>query len=343
MAYWTAVVLFALIGVLVVALPVPYVVLGPGEVCNTVGGPSPSCQLSTPTLVTITPPSARHLKPDSLDLTTVSVSGRTYLYNAIAAWLDPHVAVVPRDLIYPPGQSDQQVQQADIDQMQQSQLDAAVAALTVLHDVEVTVVKVVPGYPAAGRILPGDVLRTLNGQPVVNAQKLLDLLASVHPGQRVAVGLLRRGHPMTVSLTTTHAPSDPSVAVLGVQIDNRFTHGLGVRVGLQQVGGPSAGLMLSLGILDELLPYSLTGGRIVAGTGTIDQLGTVGPIGGIQQKMYAARHFAHATVFLAPSGDCADARAAIPAGLQVVRVDTLAGALHALAQLRAGHTALPGC
>jgi len=115
-----------------------------------------------------------------------------------------------------------------------------------------------------------------------------------------------------------------------------------VNIQLKDVGGPSAGLMFALGIVDKLNPEDITGGSFIAGTGTIDDNGTVGPIGGIQQKLVAARQ-AGASVFLTPEGNCADAAAATPDGLRLVRVEDLDGALKALDALRTGSGAVPSC
>jgi Lon-like protease len=108
-----------------------------------------------------------------------------------------------------------------------------------------------------------------------------------------------------------------------------------------RIGGPSAGLMFALGILDKLGPTDLTGGRFIAGTGTIDVTGDVGPIGGIPLKLIAARDKG-ATAFLVPSGNCAEASRNPPAGLDLIKVDTLSGAVNALGALRAGKPA-PHC
>jgi len=116
-----------------------------------------------------------------------------------------------------------------------------------------------------------------------------------------------------------------------------------VKIGLKDVGGPSAGLMFALGIVDLLTPGDLTAGASVAGTGTIDPAGAVGPIGGIQQKLRGARD-SGATVFLVPAANCDEARGAPPKGLRLVKVDTLSGALDDLADLKAGRTsAVPAC
>lgn len=323
-------------------VPVPYVTLGPGPVCNTVGRPTATCPSQYPnSLIRITPASAMHAKRDVLALTTVDVSSSVSLLAVLQAYLSHSEAVVPREVLFPPGESAKQVDKANANQMTQSQDSATVVALTHLGLVSVLVHSVQAGSPAAGRLRVGDTIRALDGAPVGNTAALLAAMGRVRPGQKVVLTVLRNGRSRTVSVVTAAAPGDAHRAFLGVSIANRL--GVHVSVGVKGIGGPSAGLMLSLGIFDELVPYSLTGGRVIAGTGTIDDLGNVGPIGGIQQKMYAARHHEHASVFLAPAGDCAEARGNIPAGLQVVRVRTFDGALADLAALRAGRTNLPSC
>lgn len=112
---------------------------------------------------------------------------------------------------------------------------------------------------------------------------------------------------------------------------------------LADVGGPSAGLMFSLGLIDKLSPEDLTGGAFVAGTGTIDDAGTVGPIGGVTMKTIAARD-AGAEFFLTPKDNCAAAAADKPGGLTLIEVADLQGALDALESIRTGDTAaLPQC
>jgi PDZ domain-containing protein len=117
-----------------------------------------------------------------------------------------------------------------------------------------------------------------------------------------------------------------------------FTVDLGLA---NEIGGPSAGLMFALGIMDKVGTVDLTGGRFIAGTGTIDPKGNVGPIGGIQLKMIAARDKG-ATVFLAPAGNCGDVRGATPDGLQVVKVTTLHGAVQDLLRIQHGQS-VPSC
>jgi PDZ domain-containing protein len=110
------------------------------------------------------------------------------------------------------------------------------------------------------------------------------------------------------------------------------------------IGGPSAGMMFALGIIDKLGHTDLTGGRFIAGTGELDSANpnaAVQPIGGIQQKMAGARAEG-ATVFLSPAANCSDARSAVPAGMKLIKVSTLSGAVRSLEALKAGRSA-PSC
>jgi PDZ domain-containing protein len=141
---------------------------------------------------------------------------------------------------------------------------------------------------------------------------------------------------------TTGKASDGR-AIVGILPGTDHTYPFTIDIGLQDVGGPSAGLMFSLGIIDKLTPTDLTGGRFVAGTGTIGDDGTVGPIGGIQMKLIAARDKG-AQYFFTPSENCPEAVQGTPSGLTLVKVDNLAGALKALDSIRAGrNAALPAC
>ena len=128
---------------------------------------------------------------------------------------------------------------------------------------------------------------------------------------------------------------------MGVQITEEFKFPFQVKFSVGDIGGPSAGMMFALGIIDKLTKMDLTAGRFIAGTGEIEPSGRVDPIGGIQQKMVGARN-AGSTIFLTPAANCADAKGAIPAGLRLVKVSTLNQAVTYLEALKAGHSA-PSC
>ena len=128
---------------------------------------------------------------------------------------------------------------------------------------------------------------------------------------------------------------------MGVEVEEQYRFPFTVRISVGEIGGPSAGMMFALGIIDKLSHDNLTGGKFIAGTGEISPNGTVSPIGGIQQKMAGARA-AGATVFLTPAANCPDTAGAVPAGLRLIKVSTLAGAVHDLEAIKAGGN-VPSC
>jgi PDZ domain-containing protein len=302
-------------------LDVPYVILQPGPTSNTLGseGGKP--------LITIqgraTYPAKGHL-----DLTTVSVLGgpgqRIDLLTALRAWIDGSDAVVPEEQVFPKGQTAKQADEENSAEMNQSQQEATAAALHQLgigYTSKVTVSEISKGAPADGKLRAGDILVSIDGTRIEHGAQVRALITKHKPGETLRIVVQR----------------------VGVLSNETFVFPFTVRISLNDVGGPSAGLMFALGIVDMLTPGDLTGGGYIAGTGTIDEVGEVGPIGGIQQKMRGARH-AGATVFLAPGDDCAEAKADTPKGLRVVKVDTLAQAVSALDAVRAGRVSgLPTC
>jgi PDZ domain-containing protein len=189
--------------------------------------------------------------------------------------------------------------------------------------------------PAHGKLAKDDEITSVDGQPVTSTQKLQELIRAKPAGTTLTIGYTRSGQAATVPITTAKA-SDGSPRI-GIQAENKQPHpSFTVKIDLDKIGGPSAGLMFSLGIIDKLDPTDLTGGKIVAGTGTIDDEGRVGPIGGIPQKLIAARD-AKATIFLTPGDNCAEAVANAQPGLKLVKVTSLDDALAALAALREGN------
>ncbi|HEX4832673.1 MAG TPA: S16 family serine protease [Trebonia sp.] len=324
-----------------VFVSVPYVVLMPGPTLNTLGKDS-----SGAALITI---SGHQVYPTSgnLNMVTVSYTGapppRTgvNIFQALRAWLNPSEAVVPASEIFPPGQSAQQTQTQDTAQMAGSQEQATAAALSALHIKYATTVSVLQaekGTPAYGVLKAGDVITSVNGTTVTSAASLTSLITAHPAGTVLHLVVTRSGHSVPVSVATKAVGGHP---VIGVDVQEGYKFPIQVRITVGEIGGPSAGMMFALGIIDKLTPLNLTGGKFIAGTGEITAAGQVQPIGGIQQKMVGARD-AGATVFLAPAGNCADTTGAIPAGLRVVKVSTLSGAISDLEALRAGKP-VPSC
>lgn len=322
-------------------LPVPYVTLSPGPTTNTLGS------VAGTELIHI---DGHKTYPDTghLNLTTVSVQGgpqqRMDLVTALAGWLDGSIAVIPEEQVYPKGQSAKQAEQASTNEMRDSQESATTAALRSLAipvTTRVAVNQVPAGSPASGKLQVSDVIIDVDGHAIDGGTALRALITAHAPGDPVTFLIERGGKRTDVTVTTAKAPDGRTI--VGITTSDVADYPFTVKIGLRDVGGPSAGLMFALGIVDKLTPGSLTGGAFVAGTGTIDDNGTVGPIGGIAQKMIAAKR-AGATVFLAPAGDCAEAISTVPHGLKLVRVDSLKSALAALDALRANHNAkVPTC
>jgi Lon-like protease len=326
--------------VVVFAVPVPYVALIPGPTYNTLGplDGKPVVQISGHRTYTA---------PGHLNMVTVSYIGGPganppfNIVAAIQAWLSPHEAVVPQEELFPPGQTQQQVVKQDSEQMANSQQTAQAAALCQLGITFTTVdtiASTIKGLPAAGRLHRGDVITAVDGKKVTCTSTASAMIRARRVGQRVVLTVRRGGTRHTVALRTASYRGQP---VIGVNVVESFRFPFTVKINIGNVGGPSAGMMFALAIVDKLTPANLTGGKFIAGTGEIEVNGKVDPIGGIQQKMAAARA-AGATVFLAPAGNCQDTSRAVPAGLRVVRVSTLRGAIAALKALKAGQR-IPGC
>jgi PDZ domain-containing protein len=306
---------------------VPYVALGPGPTYNTLGEVD-----GTPVLEI----DGRRTFPTDghLDLTTVGVQPRLTLAQALRGWFERDLAVVPREVVFPPGQTDEQVNEENAAAMVASQSAAVGAAARELGlRPRVTVSELAPRSAAEAFLKPGDVLVAVDGTPVRDSEQLRQLVSDREPGRTVRVAFERAGRRDEVVLTTRAAESDAGRAVIGVLTAEMYD--LDVDINLEEVGGPSAGLMFALGILDKLDEPSLTGGKYIAGTGEIDADGTVGPIGGITQKLIAARRKG-AVAFLVPAANCEEAATRPPAGLTLVKVGTLDDALRGLEAVREG-------
>ncbi len=319
-------------------LPVPYAELGPGPTLDTLG-----VDQSGKEIIQLTgrpeDKTAGHL-----NLTTVSVRDRLDLLGALRGWLDPERAVVPREEIFPPGQTAQQTDEKNTRDFVTSQNSAELAALAYLKLTKVVISQVATDSPSHGKLAEKDVIVAVQGTKVGDVAQLGRVLGAVRPGTTVTVTYDRGGKTATTQVTTTEGTDEngKTRAVLGVGVTLASTATFQVKIGLDdRIGGPSAGLMFALGILEKIGPEDLTGGRFVAGTGTIDVSGQVGPIGGIPLKLIAAKHKG-ATAFLVPAGNCAEASRKPPAGLTLIKVDSLTGALTALTALRDGQPT-PAC
>lgn len=328
------VIAFGLIGAFV---RVPYVAIGPGPTYDTLGdaGGAPVIQIQGQQ----TYPTAGQLR-----MTTVSLNDQITLFGALGLWASGRYALAPREEYFKPGESDEQVQQENVKEFQDSQSNAEVAALRHLgYPIKVLAQDIVAGSPADHVLTAGDRLLSINGKQIGQEDDVRAAVANTTPGQTIPIEFQHgTDAPKTTQLQLAANPdTSQKQGFMGLQPVDRADVPFDVKVSLQDVGGPSAGLMFALAIVDRLTPGEMVAGQTIAGTGEIDEKGNVGPIGGISFKVVGARE-AGATVFLTPSQNCAEAAAAAPDGLKLVKVDNLDSALTALDDLKTGKPT-PSC
>jgi PDZ domain-containing protein len=329
------VVLLVLFGVLGTTLPVPYVAQVPGPTFNTLG------DIDGEPIISVDGRERNDVE-GNLNLTTVGVSrGGLSLVQAVRGWFDDEVSVVPEESVYPPDRSEEETRRANREAFLTSEQAAQTVALGRLgYPVKVVVQGLAEDSPSEGALAEGDALEAVDGRPTPDLDSLNDVLASIPGGTSVTVSFTRLGEPGSATVTTRPA-EEREGSLLGISVLEQPSAPFDIDIQVEDVGGPSAGLMLTLGILDLVGDENLTGGAVVAGTGTIDRAGEVGPIGGIPLKMVAAQDI-EADLFLVPAGNCAEAMAAPDPGFPMARVATLDDALEALADLEAGRTPV-GC
>ena len=330
-----------LLGALIALAPARYAILSPGPATNALGSSNGQRLIQVtghPTYPT----------SGSLDFTTVRIYGgpgaHVNLFLAVKGWLAAHDDVIPEELEFPKGQTSKQINEQNAQDMTTSQEDAAAAAL---REMGITVPEVVtvqsrtPGAPAAKVLKDGDIITSIDGTALTSGAQLHSVIEAHKPGDVLTLGLIRDKKPLTVKAKTT---KDGNRTLLGITPGITFKMPFQVRIDTHDVGGPSAGTMFALAVYDTLTPGSLTGGKRIAGTGTIDPSnGAVGVIGGIAQKMVGAKQ-AGAQWFLAPQSNCSDVVGHVPDGLHVVKIRTLHEARIDVEKIAAGDTSgLPTC
>jgi PDZ domain-containing protein len=334
-----------LLGVLGSLIQVPYAVMRPGPISNVLGTTTHSDRSSADLIVI----NGHENFPTtgSLDFTTVRINGGpgypVNVWSVVGAWIDPRQDVYPVDAIYPPQQTQEQVQQENQAEMVDSQQEATAVALRaagVPVTEKVSIASVSVDAPSGTAFQAGDVLVSIGGTEITSADAARKAIQQATPGSTLDVVVDRGGSKIALK-PKTGASGGRTVLGVVLKIDFQFPFSVSIDAG--NVGGPSAGLMFSLGIYDKLTNGSLTGGRNIAGTGTINSAGAVGPIGGIRQKLVGAKE-GGATYFLAPADNCEEVRGAVPDGLQAVKVATFDEAKTAVDKIAAGDTkGLPAC
>jgi PDZ domain-containing protein len=336
--------LIAVLGTVAALRPVGYVIFRPGPTMNVLGS------FDGKTIVSVS--GHKTYRDDgALRMVTVYAGGpdqRTSLFDVIYSWIDPDRAVLPRS-IYDKGETDASTRQESAVEMTSSQDNATAAArdaLGVAFRTEVEVSTVAKDGASAGILQKGDVLLAVNGKTTPDATALVTLIRAIKPGTPTELTIRRAGAEKKVTVTTKADPDDKNSSRIGVGIRSTFAFPFKVRIKLPgTVGGPSAGMMFALAIYDVLTPGSLTGGATIAGSGEITPDGTVGPIGGIGQKLPAAQRDG-AKLFLVAQENCAEAVRSHfdPGKMRLVKVHKLADAIKDLEAWRDNHdVALPRC
>ncbi|MFT4214888.1 MAG: PDZ domain-containing protein [Microbacterium sp.] len=330
-------------------LPTSFVIQQPGPVFNTLGTTQNADGDEVP-LITVSGATS-YPTAGSLNLLTVQVVGNREhtpsWFDLALAWFDPAKSVIPLDDVFPEGQTTQEREEESAVMMVDSQKEATAAALLELgYDVNpmVRVYSLIDGSAAEGILEPDDIIRAADGQAVTQTDELRTIINAAG-GDPVELTIERDGETLTETITPHATEVDGETTwLIGVSTLHDYDFPIDVTIQLDSVGGPSAGMMFALGIIDTLTEGELNGGEEIAGTGTIDSAGTVGAIGGIRQKMFGAVG-AGARYFLAPQDNCSEVVDHVPSGLQVFAVSTLDDALAVLEAIRTGDDLadLPTC
>jgi Lon-like protease len=279
-----------------------------------------------------------------LYLTSVGIDDNVRFYEALLDMANHDVELLPRNLIYPDQQDDQEIDRENAQAMDLSKETATVVALRqVGYDIEpsaVQITEVLAGAPAHGKLKPTDRILAADGRKVHSTEQVRAAIRSHQAGERVTFKIERNGHTSTVPVSLQQVDGEPRV---GIVLRDVFPS-LPVKVSIEtqnHIGGPSAGLMFTLSIIDKLTEEDLTAGRRIAGTGEIALDGGVLPVGGVAEKLVTVDRMGVKTFFI-PEGNCDGVRGRVPKGLRLVKVANVKDALRFLRDPKAAATA-PGC
>ncbi len=324
-----ALVPIVIFGALLWTVTVPYVALGPGPTFNTLG------EVDGKQVVDIEGTEV-HPTTGHLNMTTVSQRDQLSLVQALVFWASGRDQLVPRDLVYPPDRSREEVEEANSRDFRESEDSAEYAALHYLkYPMAITVESADEDGPSDGKLQAGDAIDAVNGTPVANLDEFQALMKDTRPGETIVVDYRRKNAPSGTTEITLDAHPEGEQGFMGVNVLDAPWAPFSIEFNLANIGGPSAGLMFSLAVVDKLTTGDLNGSKFVAGTGTISGDGQVGAIGGITHKIAAAEE-AGATVFLVPAENCAEAKTAETDGIDLLEVDTLEQAIDSMRVLSAG-------
>jgi len=312
-------------------LPTGYVIERPGQVFNVMGTVSGEPVISSDDLEV-------YASDSRFDVTTISLVGNRdstpSWVQVLLAWVDPEQNVLPVSEVFPDNRSTQEIRAESTAQMEISQQDAIAAALTHLGysvPTKLYVQSVLVDSPSSKVLVAGDIVISAGGLTLENFDQLRAQIQKTE-GEPIEIVVEREGERKAFTITPV---KKEELWVIGSMIAYIYDFPVSVSLQLGDVGGPSGGLMFTLGIIDALGEGSLAGEHHVSGTGTINAVGKVGNIGGIGMKMIAAKK-SGADLFLVPSGNCQEASGQVPEGLSVVSVRDLDDALEAIEKLKSG-------
>ena len=301
-------VLLAVLFWVAASTPVPYITMSPGPTVDVLA------ETRGEEIVQVEG-HKRYPTDGRLELTTIKLTGpdqEVSIGEALTAWFDRSRAVYPREAFYAPDESKQDVDTESAVQMVSSQDTAVAVALTELgYDLGKTteVLAVTPGSPAEGKLETRDVILAVDGKRIRNATDVAEIVRSTPEGEAATFRIRRGQQERTLEIVPEPSEDDPDVPLVGIVVGPSYDFPFEVSVNIDdRIGGPSAGLIFSLAVYDTLTPGALTGGVTISGTGTIAEDGSVGPIGGVQQKIVAAAD-SGAEIFLVPPGNCESALA----------------------------------
>lgn len=276
------------------------------------------------------------------DLYMLTVSQQEVnVYELLAALVDPEVDILERSAVRPDDVTPDEYQRQSRERMDESKIAAIYVALDRLgYDVTmqgdgVEVTSVVAGSPADGVLEIGDVITAINGNPVTTAPEAVAEITAHAVGDTITLTVSRGDGELDLPITLVEHTQDPGRPMVGfgpATANPRFDFPIEVDIDSSNIGGPSAGMMYTLGIMDVLTEEDLTHGYRIAGTGTIAPNGTIGPIGGIRQKVVAATA-SGAQYILVPADNYEEALTARVEGPEIVAVGTIDEALDFLASL----------
>lgn len=324
-----------ILGLVSLTVPSPYLLEAPGPIFNTTGEWEDSPIISVDGAET-------YETDGTLSLTTVYVNGAptntVRVPDMIAGWFSSSTDITPHELVYPSGTTADQVRQMNTQAMASSQdlaLAAALEEIGVDYSQELAVVDFTPEAAEAGAIdllEAGDQVIAAGGEEITGLEGLRTAVNDA-AGQPVELTVVRDGDEIDVEVPT-YQEADGEYYV-GVMLQGDFEFPVDVDIHLENIGGPSAGLMFTLGIVDAMTEESMTGGERWAGSGTVDPDGTVGPIGGIAQKAVGSQDQG-AEHFLVPRENCSELEGRLPGGLQAYGVEDVAEARQIVEAVRDG-------